>query len=182
MKPPGQLKRIELKRKTPLARSTKPLKRQYMPRTSTKSKVRKARAVQLYKDAHGLTFDDVNKLLRPVRDWPHVDDVDAEAVLDNFRYDCISPFGRLPCWLCGKERYLDCCHIVPRSDERCNLVAFCSCLPRYGYSDSCHDLTEKNWAMLKEVLKAKWDHDREHTDWMAIAIRRRQLFTFRTLD
>lgn len=176
------MRRTPLTRKTPLARSAKPLKRSRMPKTSPKAKERQRRQRELYKDAHGLTFADVNGLLRPVSEWPFVEDVEAPSVVRQFRWDCNLNGERVPCWLCGKERWLDACHIVPRSDERSNLVAFCSSRPEYGYDDSCHALTEKNWAMLPEVLKAKWTHDREHTSWMAIAIRRRQLFGFTTLD
>lgn len=177
--PPGKppQRKTRLKSKT----GFKPRKN-YMAHTSTKAKERKRRQVEQYKDAHGLTFADVNGLLRPVGQWPFIEDVEAREITEQFRDDFRLNTAPWKCWLCGKTRFLDAAHIVPRSDERSNLVALCSCLPYYGYSDSCHTLTEKNWAMLPEVLKAKWEHDREHTSWMAIAIRRRQLFTFTDLD
>jgi hypothetical protein len=129
-----------------------------------------------------LSVTDVRKFMRErVAEWPSIPDVDDLQVLVDFRTQFM-PNGVGRCWWCGKQRHLDVCHIVPRSDERCNLMAMCSCRPEFAYGDSCHRLTEKNWARLPEILRVKLENDPRNTSFLRIAMLRHRHFAFDDLE
>ena len=151
-----------------------------------------AEAKRLGRDGSGMTILDVHWWLPKVDRilWPK-----AHPVKDASAYDVMARHRTVAfgdgvligtCWLCGRHRYLDICHIVavPRSNEPANLFLACTCDPHKAcYDDSCHARTEKpNAEQLQEILRAKLKYDKPHTSFLRIAQLRRRPYEFDSLD
>lgn len=107
--------------------------------------------------------------------WPPGGDVRSPEALAYFAELFVNPKPGEPlpyCWACERRRELDVAHIVPRSDELCNLLALCGNI--YG-DDSCHVWQEKNWRELRAILTIKQANDPHHTDYVRILELRRNL-------
>ncbi len=148
----------ELKRKTPLARSTKPLKRTPMNKVSPKHRQRAKVARERYEDSRGVPFDKVALVLGSDKSlWPKAQRVthsDSLKVLGLYRWLA------KPCPLCRRVRNLEPHHLIGgsagRSNEHANLIAICR---------ECHDEVQSDSRHTARVWRAKWECDRWHTDW-----------------
>jgi hypothetical protein len=139
------VKRTPLTRKTPLARSAKPLKR-----TRMTSKLPTKRATATYEECHGVRFPPTRGELRAVK---------RPSVQDQYRV----MFDGEPCALCQQPNWktggTELHHLVGgamRSDEFCNFIMLCR---------ACHSEIQSQPADYPRVWLAKWRVDREHTDW-----------------
>lgn len=155
------MKRSELKRKTPLARGTKGLKRSRLNRVSkTKRIARMVKAKERYADCHGICFDEIRMHLPDrVSAWPQYAIVDSNSFLELYRWFC------RPCYLCRRYRQLEPHHLVGgsrgRSDDPCNLIAVCR---------ECHNEVQSSVDDYQRCWRAKWEYDRDHCDWRSLVV------------
>lgn len=143
-----------------------PPRKKRMSRVSKTRAAKRDRARELYCDSKGIPFHEANSYFPgrvPVKK-PDVDD----AWVCRFYH---ATFPGL-CWLCRKP-VIEAHHIVPRSDELCNIVMLCR---------ECHGQVQDDPKQLPRVLKAKVTHDRVHTDWRRIIELRGKKFLFDSLD
>lgn len=162
-----------------------------MPRTaiakvSRRRSEKRIEAVRLERDGANMTIEEVNAWLPQGQCsfWPQqqdVDDASVFAIIAAHPTISVNGSGALfgECWLCGRQRYLDICHIVSRSDELANLFLACTVDPRKAcYPDSCHARLEKpSEALLRAILRAKLEHDKPHTSYLRVAQLRRERYT-----
>jgi 5-methylcytosine-specific restriction endonuclease McrA len=136
-----------------------------------------ATATERYKDSHGVYWDEVRTLLpASVSQWERVRPVlksEACAIMHDL-------YGF--CFLCSTDRSygfsgtLEAHHILggsKKSDELCNLVILCR---------GCHAQVQSAPAELPRVLRAKWRHDRAHTDWRRLTLLNRSWWAFDSMD
>lgn len=166
------LRRTPLTRKTPLSRGSKPIARKKrMNRVSKQRAVKRAKAAELFCDSKGIPFHEANSWF-PGRVPVKKPDVDDFSVCRAYHSGDCGNVGE--CWMCNRwEVITEAHHIVPRSDETANIVMVCR---------ACHTEVQDNPKALPRVLKAKWLHDRIHTDWRRIIELRGKKFTFDSLE
>lgn len=141
-------------------------------RRISKSRVAKAkRLTERYADCHGIPFDEYRLWLpEKVSDWLQVQRVDDGCVCFAMHLDYQY------CWACeaingGVTDFnpIEAHHIVGgtkgRSDEFCNVAMLC----RY-----CHKIANTDSLPFGRILFLKWKHDRQHCDWVRLALLRRQ--------
>lgn len=104
------------------------MKRTPLKPVSPQRAVKRAKARDLYRDCHGVAFDEVPSLLGPVRDWPtihRVDDRDVIVRVQRTFVDCFWCNERGNWHSVARHLQLDPHHIVGgsagRSDELTNL-------------------------------------------------------------
>jgi len=143
-------------------------------------KVRKARAAKAkreeYRDCRGVFLSEVHNYLRgPVSSWPLAKQV-KDSRIAGFMHERYKGI----CWLCEKLSIgnLEMHHLVSRSDELCNVVmlggAFSNC--------QCHARIQHDPTALRTLLRAKHERDPLHLDFVRIALLRRKLFLFDSLE
>lgn len=142
-------------------------------------KLKRDKSAELQRDAHGYSILEANAYFQG-RQPTSNGDVDCVDVMrsmhDRFSIN-IKGMRKGTCWLCGRSGHIEAAHIVPRSDELCNIVM----LGGQYATCNCHSLTEKNWAMLPQILAAKLEHDPLNTDFRRICELRRKKFEFDSL-
>lgn len=138
-----------------------------------KSKSRVARAKRLterYADSKGVPFDEYRfHLPDRVSEWPKVVRVDDDSVEQKMH----GWYSK--CWNCGAWRVFEwqddmqTHHVVGgtrgRSDEYTNIAVLCA---------RCHGNANTAALPMGHILYIKWKHDRQHTDWVRLALLHRQ--------
>jgi hypothetical protein len=153
------MKRTELRRKTPLSRGTKGLKRSRLNRRK-RMKATTAKATERYPDGHGVYFDEVRGILgEDTSRWPAVRRVKNPRVLAIFHQlhskDWID-------FRCGPEaHHMAAGYLRGKSDELCALAAL---------SGDWHPLVNTEALPLGHILYLKWKYDRPNCDWVRLTL------------
>lgn len=129
-------------------------------------------AKERYQDGKGVYFDELRlHLPAKVSDWPQVRRVESLKVRSHYRW------LSMLCPLCKRPGQLDPHHLTGgskgRSDEHANLIGLCR---------KCHDEIQSAPAEYPRVWRAKWEHDRGHTDWVRLVLLLGRFPGFDTLD
>lgn len=146
-------------------------------------KLKRDKSAELQRDSHGYSILEANAYFqgRQPTSNGEVDCVDVMREMHE-RFSVRAYYGwpgqrTGTCWLCGATCQVEAAHIVPRSDELCNIAMlggrFSKC--------KCHSKSEKNWAMLPQLLAAKLEHDPLNTDFRRICELRGKTFAFDSL-
>lgn len=143
---------------------------------STQRDEKIARATQFFHDSKNIPFVGHERWV-PLGFGIPTEPVDMPGLCSQYRAMFRDPRypGKLPCMLSMEwlpEHWIDVHHIVAnsgRSDEFCNFLLVSN---RWSKSNH-HGLIQDNPAALGEVLRAKWDWDRGHTDWVRLVVLRR---------
>jgi hypothetical protein len=132
------------------------------------SKTRTARTKRLkerYADSHGICFDEYRLWLpERVSDWPSVRRVTNPSVCQMFHR--LYP----TCWNCAGTLDVQAHHgcagyLRGRSDELTLLWALCG-----DFGNGCHGKVATPSLSHGRLLMLKWKHDREHLDWVRVAL------------
>lgn len=120
-----------------------------------------------YADCHGVRFDEYRDWLpERVSDWKQIVRVDDPVV-------CARMHGSWAnCWECGGfrgwEYIIEAHHIVGgtkgRADEFCNIAMLCR---------ECHSNANTAKLPMGRILFIKWKWDRQHVDWVRLALLKR---------
>ncbi len=136
-----------------------------MPQVSKQRIEKRTVNKRLHLDGHGVPFLMAGSYLpRDTARWPfkQVDDPEVCRRMHDW-------FLGSPCWFCGLRLPLEAHHIVPRSDELCNIAMGCH---------GCHVSVQDDPSQLRRVLLAKWLHDQANTDWRRLCELRMKHFDF----
>jgi hypothetical protein len=141
-----------------------------MKRTSPRRQQRARVLLNQYPDAHGILFAEHHLWLpAKVSDWPQVWRVDDPVVCQTMHK--MFQF----CWACGNFYKYDCDRgyynrreihhitggIKGRSDEMCNVSVLCT---------ECHKNANTAKLPIGRILFLKWREDRQHCDWVRLAL------------
>jgi hypothetical protein len=152
-----------------------------MRRTSTARRKRAKRQTEGYADSRGIRFDEYHFYLpAKVSDWQTVVRVDDPTVCRKMH----EWHGDM-CWACGwpwssmdvPTRRIEAHHIAAgtkgRADEYANIAMLCNL---------CHLSANTSGLPMGRILFVKWAFDRQHVDWVRIALLARRFLPGLILD
>jgi 5-methylcytosine-specific restriction endonuclease McrA len=152
-----------------------------MRRTSTARRKRAKRQTEGYADSRGIRFDEYHfHLPAKVSDWQTVVRVDDARICSDMHE------WFKGCWACcwddrdyaaTTDYELQAHHITGgtkgRSDEYSNIAMLCM---------DCHGDANTNGLPMGRILFLKWKFDRQHTDWVRLALLARRFLPGLFLD